>query len=130
MKHPSRLWNALTRNRVATGPAATDPRLRGRAYPYPFIRVWETAVALCESLPRWTLIAADPRAGEIQAEARTRWADFTDDVRVRVSLDERGRTRVDLVSASRVGRADLGTNARRVARFLRALDAELNQNTR
>jgi uncharacterized protein (DUF1499 family) len=35
-------------------------------------------------------------------------------------------TRVDLRSASRVGRADFGTNARRIARFLQKLDDRLS----
>jgi uncharacterized protein (DUF1499 family) len=32
---------------------------------------------------------------------------------------------MDMVSASRVGRGDLGTNARRIARFLRGVDGRL-----
>jgi uncharacterized protein (DUF1499 family) len=121
----SRLIRALTRNRAWTDPASPDPRLRGRAYPVPFARVWGAALEQARSAPGWTVLAEDARRGEITAEARTRVLRFVDDVWVRVSLDAQGLTRVDLGSQSRVGGADLGVNARRIARFLHALDRRL-----
>jgi len=47
------------------------------------------------------------------------------DVRIRITLDRNGQTRVDLRSASRKGKGDFGVNARRIGRFLRALDRRL-----
>jgi len=47
---------------------------------------------------------------------------FHDDIVVRVRPDGSG-SRVDVRSVSRVGRSDLGTNARRILRFLEALRA-------
>jgi len=44
-----------------------------------------------------------------------------------VSLDGDGMTRVDVVSQSRTGSADFGVNARRIARFLHALDRHLRR---
>ncbi|HEU0300091.1 MAG TPA: DUF1499 domain-containing protein [Longimicrobium sp.] len=120
-----RLLRALTRNRAFTEPEAADPRLRGRSYAVPFARVWTGALLVAQKTRGWTVVSSDPRAGEIVAEARTRVWKFTDDVWVRLSLDEDGQTRVDLASASRKGGADLGTNARRIARFLHALDRHL-----
>jgi uncharacterized protein (DUF1499 family) len=119
------LWTALTRNRAHTRPDHPDARLRGRAYAVPFATVWKAALDTATSRPRWTIAESDPRAGEIVAESRTLLWRFTDDVRIRVSLDSDGNTRVDLESASRKGSADLGTNARRIARFLHALDRHL-----
>ncbi|HEX7240189.1 MAG TPA: DUF1499 domain-containing protein [Longimicrobiaceae bacterium] len=118
------LLSALTTNRAWTDPAAADHRLRGRLYAVPFAQVWRAALAEAEAR-RWTVVEADPAAGEIHAEARTRLWKFTDDVWVRLSLDSDGLTRLDMVSASRVGSADLGTNARRIARFLHALDRRM-----
>jgi hypothetical protein len=46
-------------------------------------------------------------------------------VRIRIGLDANGQTRVDVRSASR-SRRDWGSNARRIDRFLRALDAKLD----
>ena len=119
------ILTALTRNVAATRPDASDPRLRGRAYPLPPAQVWEAALATARATRGWTVISADAAAGTIHAEARTRLWKFTDDVAVRIAPDGGGLTRVDLRSSSRVGRADLGTNARRVARFLHAGDARL-----
>ena len=121
------LIRALTRNRAWTTPDSPDRRLRGREYPVPYADVWEAALETARKRPRWTVTEARPRTGEIHAEARTRLWGFTDDVTIRVSLDGDGMTRVDVVSQSRVGKADLGTNARRIARFLHALDRHIRR---
>ena len=120
-----RLIRAITRNRAWTDPDSPDARLRGRDYAVPFVVVWEAALEIARSWKHWTVVQAEARRGEIQAEARTALWKFVDDVWIRVSLDELGQTRVDVISQSRVGRADLGTNARRIARFLHALDRRL-----
>lgn len=120
-----RLIRALTRNRAWTDPGSPDRRLRGRAYTVPFAEVWRAAVETARTRRRWTVTEADARNGVIEAEARTALWRFVDDVEIRVHLDEDGLTRVDATSASRVGGADLGTNARRIARFLHALDRAL-----
>lgn len=124
------LIKAFTHNRAFTEPEADDPRLRGRSYGVPFARVWNAALEVALRTPGWTVVGSDPVAGEIVAEARTPLWKFTDDVWVRLSLDEDGQTRVDMASASRKGGGDLGTNARRIARFLRTLDARLSGSNR
>lgn len=121
-----RLLRALTANRAWTDPESDDVRLRGRTYGVPFAAVWRAVLAEAQAARGWTVLEAQPVAGEVRAEARTRLWKFVDDVWVRLSLDENGQTRVDMVSASRVGRGDLGTNARRIARFLRGVDRRLN----
>ena len=121
-----RIWRGLTHNRAYTRPDSPDARLRGRRYGVPFAAVWQAALETAQALRGWTVTGSDPRAGEIVAEARTSLWKFVDDVWIRVSLDEDdGQTRVDLTSASRIGGADLGTNARRIARFLHALDRRI-----
>jgi uncharacterized protein DUF1499 len=122
-----RLWRALTRNRACTDPDSPDARLRGRAYAVPFAEVWKAAAETAAGSRGWTVVAADTARGELRAEARTRLWRFVDDVTVRVTLDGDGLTRVDLESVSRVGGADLGANARRIARFLHALDRRLRR---
>ena len=69
----------------------------------------------------WRIVAADPAEGRIEATARTFWFGFYDDIVIRVSEANDGGTQVDVRSASRVGRSDLGTNARRIDEFLRRL---------
>jgi len=111
--------------RAYTEPDSEDPRLRGRSYAVPFARVWRAALDEIAARRRWTLVDADPKSGEIVAEARTQVWKFTDDIWIRISLDENGLTRVDMASTSRVGRMDFGVNARRIVRFLQALDRRL-----
>lgn len=115
----------LTENAVQTSASAEDPRLRGRTYGVPFATVWDEILGMIRSNKRWRLIDADEGRGAIRAEASTRVFRFVDDVRFRVMLDQNALTRVDMRSASRVGKGDLGTNARRINRFLRELDRRL-----
>lgn len=65
----------------------------------------------------WEVVAADPAAGRIEATATTLWFGFKDDVVVRVTPAESG-SRVDVRSVSRVGKSDVGTNAKRIRAYL------------
>lgn len=128
----SRFWSALTKNRAQTHPRHPDPTLRGRTYAIPFARVWAEAVAMASGdLRGWTLLEADEDLGVFRAESKTPILSFTDDVQFRISLDENAQTRVDMTSESRVGRGDLGVNARRIRKFFRVLDkrVEAGQGT-
>ncbi len=120
-----RLRRALTENRAETSPDSDDARLRGRTYAIPFERVWRAAVGLAETRRGWRVLHSDDLAGVIRCECETLFFRFVDDFFIKISLDENAQTRVDLISRSRVGKGDLGTNARRVGRFLRALDRKL-----
>lgn len=124
------IWRGLTRNRAFTDDESPDPRLRARTYAVPFAAVWNAALSIAQETRGWTVTASDPVGGEIVAEASTRMWKFVDDVWIRISLDDDAQTRVEMTSASRVGRADLGTNARRIARFLHALDGHVLGGTR
>ena len=68
----------------------------------------------------WDIVADDRNAGRIEATDTTRWFGFKDDVVVRLIPWGAG-TRVDVRSVSRVGRSDVGTNARRIRQYLSAL---------
>jgi uncharacterized protein (DUF1499 family) len=84
----------------------------------------DAVFAAAQSVARdlgWRIAEADPAEGRIEAVDRTFWFGFRDDVVIRVTGEEDGRTRVDVRSASRVGRGDLGTNARRIRDFLTRL---------
>jgi uncharacterized protein (DUF1499 family) len=74
----------------------------------------------------WEIVATAPAEGRLEATDRTRWFGFRDDVVVRVRPDGAG-SRVDIRSVSRVGRSDLGTNARRIRRFVESLRAALGE---
>ncbi|HEU0014680.1 MAG TPA: DUF1499 domain-containing protein [Longimicrobium sp.] len=70
----------------------------------------------------WELVDQDRASGRIEATARTKWFGFKDDVVVRV-MPGSGITRVDVRSVSRVGRGDVGENAKRIREYLRRLKA-------
>jgi len=70
----------------------------------------------------WTIVGSDPPNGRLEATDTTWWFGFTDDIVVRLTPWGTG-TRVDMRSVSRRGTTDTGTNARRIRRFLSALQA-------
>lgn len=75
-----------------------------------------------------TIVREEPpeggRPGAIEAVERTLVLGFYDDVAIRVTGDDQS-ARVDLRSASRFGRHDLGRNAERLRRIMREIVARL-----
>ncbi len=69
----------------------------------------------------WEIIAAVREEGRIEATATTRWFRFKDDVVIRVQPQGTG-SRIDVRSKSRLGRSDLGANAKRIRAYWRELD--------
>ena len=125
-----RLKRALTENRAATAPGHEDPGLRTRTYPVPYDRIWSTTLSVVSQRRGWTLVDADDLDGVIRIEATTPVFRFVDDMEIRIGLDRDGQTRVNARSASRVGGADLGKNARRIRRFFRDLEERLEEGAR
>lgn len=66
------------------------------------------------------IVAQHPDEGLVEATATTFWFGFKDDVAVRVRADGAGAL-IDVRSVSRVGRSDLGANARRIGEILAGL---------
>lgn len=81
------------------------------------------AVDVGESMG-WEIVAAVPLEGRLEATATTFWFGFKDDVVVRITPRD-GGSRVDVRSVSRVGRSDVGANARRIRAFLKKLNARI-----
>ena len=65
----------------------------------------------------WEIVATDADAGRIEATDTTTFFGFKDDVVVRLTSIG-SRTVIDVRSVSRVGRGDVGTNARRIREYL------------
>jgi uncharacterized protein (DUF1499 family) len=65
----------------------------------------------------WQIVESNPDQGRIEATDTTFWFGFKDDVVVRVTPSGEG-SRIDVRSVSRVGRSDIGTNARRIRAYL------------
>ena len=70
----------------------------------------------------WELVDQNRREGRIEATATTPWFGFRDDVVIRVSSAS-GISRLDVRSKSRVGRGDVGANAKRIRAYLERIRA-------
>ena len=70
----------------------------------------------------WAIISEVPGDLRIEATDTTLLFGFKDDVVIRVRPAEQG-SRVDVRSVSRIGRSDLGTNARRIRSYLQELQS-------
>jgi uncharacterized protein (DUF1499 family) len=87
----------------------------------PPARAFDRALAAARTMG-WELVASDPAAGRIEATDTTFWFGFKDDVVVRVTPAP-GGSRVDVRSLSRVGGSDIGTNAARIRKYVKTLNA-------
>jgi len=113
-------------------PGGETAQQQHQAYPWveplvlqaPRRAVFDAALAQAREAG-WTIAAAEPQEGRIEATAETFWFGFQDDVAIRLRETEDGGVRVDVRSASRVGISDLGTNAHRIRDFLDALEARV-----
>ncbi|MGZ5100879.1 MAG: DUF1499 domain-containing protein, partial [Usitatibacter sp.] len=68
----------------------------------------------------WEIVSSDAPAGRIEATDTTTWFGFKDDIVVRVRPEGTG-SRIDVRSVSRVGRSDVGANAKRIRGFIAKL---------
>jgi uncharacterized protein (DUF1499 family) len=108
------------------------PQLQKKAYPdlapitaaVPVAKAFDRALAVARAMPGWTIVAADAKAGRIEANQQSRWFRFTDDVVIRIAGDETG-SRIDMRSTSRQGRSDYGVNAARIRAYMTALRKRL-----
>jgi uncharacterized protein (DUF1499 family) len=73
-----------------------------------------------KAMSGWTIVAADPAAGRIEASQASQWFRFVDDIVIRVAAAEAG-SRIDMRSVSRQGRSDFGVNAHRIRSYMAAL---------
>jgi hypothetical protein len=92
------------------------PGLRPLELPLPPAQAFARALGAVRAMGL-EVVAADENSGRIEAVATTRWFGFKDDMVVRVVAAGAG-SRIDVRSKSRVGRSDVGANARRIQEFL------------
>jgi uncharacterized protein (DUF1499 family) len=97
------------------------PDLAPVTLPIPLDQAFDRALAVAQEAG-WQIVTADKSSGRIEATDTTRWFGFKDDVVVRLTPWGAG-TRVDLRSVSRMGRSDIGTNARRIRQYLDRLQS-------
>lgn len=104
---------------VAAQQRAGYPDLGPLTLQEPPVQVFPRALAVARDLG-WEVVASDLATGRIEASATTFWFGFIDDVVVRISPSGSG-SRIDVRSVSRVGRSDVGANAKRISTYLTRL---------
>ncbi|MFN2446601.1 MAG: DUF1499 domain-containing protein [Vicinamibacterales bacterium] len=106
---------------VATAQRQAYPDIAPLEVPWPPREAFDRAVALARARG-WEVVSAVAAEGRLEATDTTFWFGFRDDVVVEVTANGAG-SRVNMRSVSRVGRGDVGTNARRVRAFIDELRA-------
>ncbi len=110
---------------------STNVALQEQAYPK--IKTHQTSLSVAQAHNLGLKIASEmgwlvyyQQEGHIEAQSRSFWLGFIDDIVVRIQATSTG-ARIDLRSASRLGKGDLGVNANRITVFLEKFS--LNEQT-
>lgn len=114
-------------NDVTTGQHRGYPDIQPRKYDSSPTNTLQFAAAAATSLPNWKVIKRDETKGTIQIEVRTAIPIFTDDLTVLVAPTGANgdSSLVTIRSKSRVGKGDLGSNARHIRALQAAMDDKL-----
>ncbi len=116
------IWPRINDVRTGETPEYPDIQpqiLRGTNTGAAFDAVLRTAESM-----GWEIREADRDRGIIEAVATVPFFRFRDDVTITITADGSSAV-VNMRSRSRVGKSDLGENARRIRRFQAALTAQL-----
>lgn len=111
------IWPRI--NDVRTGETPQYADIQSQRFNQSAEQVFAVALAVVQA-NGWDIRLTEPAEGVIEATATTRLFKFKDDVTITVTREGNGSV-VNVRSKSRIGKGDLGTNARRI----RALQAEL-----
>jgi uncharacterized protein (DUF1499 family) len=131
LEHPPDFVAILPLRRDAPNPAdyGGNEVARQQSAAYPDIKAVILNIRPEVAFPRvlavahdlgWKIVAEVPAEGRIEATDTTFWFGFTDDIVIRIT-PVADRSLVDIRSVSRVGRSDVGTNARRIREFMQSL---------
>jgi uncharacterized protein (DUF1499 family) len=107
------IWPRI--NDVSTGTTPQYSDLQPQKFKQPIDDVFDAALETAKAMG-WDVIETNRDQGIIEAVATVRLFRFKDDVTVTVT-SEGDVTVVNVRSRSRVGKGDLGTNARRIRSF-------------
>ena len=107
---------ALNINDVTTGATPEYPDLQPQRFAAPVAGVFAAASAVAHATENWAVTKEDAGSGVIEAVATTPLMHFNDDITITVSRDGE-QTKVVVRSHSRIGKGDLGANAKRIRKF-------------
>jgi uncharacterized protein (DUF1499 family) len=88
--------------------------------------LYEVAHQIIQSRPGWEVVYENSTSFRTQAVVTTTLCRFHDDVVIEVRSDQKKRgAELHMRSRSRVGLTDLGTNARRIRKFISDVEKDL-----
>ncbi len=108
-----RLVTYLTTNVAATDPESPFPELKPQTFSVAPAKLLNAVAAACQALG-WRVVALEPAQGSLTAVVTSPLWRFKDDVQVQVRATAAGGSTLEVHSASRVGKGDLGANSRHV----------------
>ena len=112
------------------GPAATAmqvkafPEIKTLSFTGSTDEVFDRALDNAKKM-KWVIVDSDKAAGMIEATATTGWFGFKDDIAIRITKTATG-CNFDMRSVSRVGKGDMGTNAKSIRAFLKLMGSMSN----
>ncbi len=115
------IWPRI--NDVKTGATPEYADLQPQRFNQPLEKVFAAALEVSQT-QGWEIRETKPEQGIIEAVATTRLFKFKDDVTITVS-NEGSSTVVNVRSKSRIGKGDMGANARRIRTFQAELAKKL-----
>lgn len=113
------MWPMI--NDVETGGTPQYPDIQPQRVALDPHTTLEECEAVARTTVRWTVEQVDVQERRIVVVAKSRLLGFRDDITIRVEEDPGGGAVVQMRSKSRVGRGDLGQNARTIRAFQAAL---------
>ena len=129
---PPQLQQLLSQRPDDANPLDYSPEVAAaQAKAYPAVQPLLVAGNVADTLQKaaqvagqlgWRVVSSDTASGVLEATEESFWFGFIDDIVVRIRAEKDG-SRVDVRSVSRVGRSDIGMNARRIEKFLLQMQA-------
>ena len=123
-------WDGLTKNWAFISTTAKDPGLRALELPCSPRDAVPRATSVLAGLPRWMIVTVNGPEGKLHAVHRTWFWRFDDDVHLQFEPLGEGRCLMTGESRSRVGKGDLGQNARNLKEARAAIAAAFPETAR
>lgn len=120
-------WSYFTQNWAETHVKHTDPTLRTQTYTLSAEVCFDAISQFVNTLPRWKVLHHDRETGKLTAERKTLVFGFIDDIEISIKKVGERTCMLNLRSASRVGKGDLGQNARNIREVLEGFEPQINK---
>lgn len=117
------MWPVI--NVVETGRTPQYPDVLPQYFSADPKRVFEESERAVIAIDGWRVESSDSGIGVINATRETRLMGFIDDITINITPETEFVTRVDVRSASRVGKGDFGQNARNIRELQTEIDNRL-----